>query len=92
MPQIVQARVLSVPAKTAGGEEGSLQLSLRPSVVLGLGEVVDPVITSAQDLTVDQILRGYVSSVAENGIYVALVGSKHRRQQHPVGKGRDPLL
>jgi len=64
--QLVKSIVVDIP-----DNRKRLQLSLRPSQVLGTGKVINPKV-QFDDVKVDDVLTGYISSIGDRGAFVAL--------------------
>lgn len=65
---IVRVQVVDVDAPNK-----RISLSIRPSKVLSSSlSVTDPQITSIEQIQPDQIYRGFISNVADNGLFVVL--------------------
>ncbi|KAJ2456350.1 rRNA biogenesis protein rrp5 [Coemansia sp. RSA 2336] len=75
--QLIEAAVIqgvSSPESDSGA--GKIRLSLRPSVLgqdaASLPDIVDPVIDSPADVSVGQVVRGYVKQTSEAGCFIYL--------------------
>ncbi|KAJ2855122.1 rRNA biogenesis protein rrp5 [Coemansia erecta] len=73
--QILQAAVIGI--RNAENQESmKVDLSLRPSMVnpdqVSSSDIADPVINSAADVTVGQIVHGYVKSTTEVGCFISI--------------------
>lgn len=66
----VQCRVMELPEGRTAGKR--LDLSLRPSVVNGVGEVADARLTTIADVKEGGVYRGYITNATDNGVFVTL--------------------
>ncbi|EGD79227.1 hypothetical protein PTSG_12966 [Salpingoeca rosetta] len=77
--ELVKVKKVEAPKHSHRNEQqhkADCQLSMRPSEIdTSTAAPRDPIIASAADVKQDQIVRGYVCNVTDNGVFVAL--SRH---------------